>query len=116
MAKTVTFSIPHDNYLDYMRRRGLFRGSHNARKVCILIALFHRYEQKPVSSYDLWQTAGRDVSYGCIRATVSRMVKHGYLSHTQKGYNILSKGIRFLYASSELAPGYNAWYDSVMQG
>jgi len=112
MAETVNIRLPADNYLAYMRSRRLFEGKHNRRKVMILVCLFHK-ANKRLTSRQVWQKAGYDVSYSSLRATLSNMVKYGYISRTSKGYGTLAKGLRLLYAASEVAPSYHDWYEAV---
>lgn len=108
MPDTVEFTLPHENYLVYMASRNTFEGAHNMRKVKILLVLFNA-SPKRLPARTIWLSAGAEVSYSCVRSTLSRMVKFKYISRTDKGYTILTRGTRFLYAASQLAPEYDTW-------
>lgn len=98
------------NYLDYMFSRQPFKGVHNARKVKILYSVA---KWGPLPVYKVNMYAGAGCTYSCIRSTVSRLVKYGYLVAHDGKYDLLAKGKRYFYAASKLAPEYKSWATEV---
>lgn len=101
-----------ENYLEYMKGKHAFRGQRNRRKIMILYALVKR---KKLTIVEIYAVAGKGVSYNSIRASVSVMLKWGYIHHSPDGnYTIAAKGLRILYACQQLEPAkYREWISNV---
>jgi len=113
MQTEVTINLPYASYLIYMESKHLFRGTHNMRKVCIFLALFKQPHNRRLRAREIWLKAGYDHPFVTIRSALSRLTKYKYILRNDNGYKLSKKGLRFLYAASQLAPDYKAWCNYV---
>ncbi len=96
------------------RPRLSFKGKHNKTKTILLWAI---REHPGSTSKDLFKLVASGRSFSCLRSTLSRLYKYGYIgqndSYDTWQYHILSKGERFLWAAELLAPIHEWVYTAV---